>query len=122
MNITKKLTDNELVISLSGRLDTASAPQLQETINTCKEDFQNLVFDFTDLDYISSAGLRVLLLSNKIMTANGKNPITIRNANEIAVVIDGQIKERGTHDQLIAENGTYKKLYSLQFRENDLFE
>ncbi len=83
MNITKKLTDNELVISLSGRLDTASAPQLQETINTCKEDFQNLVFDFTDLDYISSAGLRVLLLSNKIMTANGKNPITIRNANEI---------------------------------------
>ncbi len=47
---------------------------------------------------------------------------TIRNADEIAVVIDGQIKERGTHDQLIAENGTYKKLYSLQFRENDLFE
>ncbi|MBQ8574578.1 MAG: ABC transporter ATP-binding protein [Clostridia bacterium] len=47
---------------------------------------------------------------------------TIRNADEIAVVIDGKIKERGTHDELIEANGTYKKLYSLQFRENDLFE
>ena len=45
---------------------------------------------------------------------------TIRNADEIAVVIDGQIRERGTHEELIAQNGTYKKLYSLQFRENDL--
>ena len=45
---------------------------------------------------------------------------TIRNADEIAVVINGSITERGTHDELIAANGTYKKLYSLQFRENDL--
>ncbi len=47
---------------------------------------------------------------------------TIRNADEIAVVIDGRISERGTHDELILKNGTYKKLYSLQFRENDLIE
>ncbi|MBR0349480.1 MAG: ABC transporter ATP-binding protein [Clostridia bacterium] len=47
---------------------------------------------------------------------------TIRNADEIAVVIDGKIRERGTHDELIEANGTYKKLYSLQFRENDLVE
>lgn len=47
---------------------------------------------------------------------------TIRNADEIAVVIEGKIKERGTHDELMEKNGTYKKLYSLQFRENDLFE
>ncbi len=47
---------------------------------------------------------------------------TIRNADEIAVVIDGKIRELGTHDELIALDGTYKKLYSLQFRENDLFE
>jgi len=47
---------------------------------------------------------------------------TIRNADEIAVVLDGRITERGTHEQLIAADGTYKKLYSLQFRENDLFE
>lgn len=47
---------------------------------------------------------------------------TIRNADEIAVVLDGRITERGTHDQLMEQDGTYKKLYSLQFRENDLFE
>ena len=47
---------------------------------------------------------------------------TIRNADEIAVVIDGRITERGTHDALMEQNGTYKKLYSLQFRENDLIE
>ena len=47
---------------------------------------------------------------------------TIRNADEIAVVMDGKITERGTHDELIAANGTYKSLYQLQFRDNDLFE
>ena len=47
---------------------------------------------------------------------------TIRNADEIAVVIDGRITERGTHDDLMAKDGTYKKLYSLQFRENDLVD
>ena len=44
---------------------------------------------------------------------------TIRNADEIAVVIGGKITERGTHEDLMAAGGTYKKLYSLQFREND---
>lgn len=47
---------------------------------------------------------------------------TIRNADEIAVVLNGRIEERGTHDELMKRNGTYKKLYSLQFRENDFIE
>ena len=47
---------------------------------------------------------------------------TIRNADEIAVVLGGQITEQGTHEELIAKNGTYKELYALQFRDNDLFE
>ena len=47
---------------------------------------------------------------------------TIRNADEIAVVLDGKITERGTHEELLAADGTYKKLYALQFRENDLVE
>ena len=47
---------------------------------------------------------------------------TIRNADEIAVVMDGRITERGTHEELMAKGGTYKSLYALQFRDNDLFE
>ena len=47
---------------------------------------------------------------------------TIRNADEIAVVLDGKITERGTHEELMTAGGTYKDLYSLQFRENDLIE
>jgi len=47
---------------------------------------------------------------------------TIRNADEIAVVMDGRIAERGTHEELMAADGTYKALYSLQFRDNDFFE
>lgn len=47
---------------------------------------------------------------------------TVRNADEIAVVTEGKIAERGTHDELMAEGGIYKSLYSLQFRENDVFE
>ncbi len=47
---------------------------------------------------------------------------TIRNADEIAVVLDGKIAERGTHEELMVANGTYKKLYALQFRDNDFVE
>lgn len=47
---------------------------------------------------------------------------TIRNADEIAVVIGGRITERGTHEELMEAGGTYQQLYSLQFRENDFFE
>ena len=47
---------------------------------------------------------------------------TIRNADEIAVIIDGKVREQGTHEYLMELGGTYKTLYSLQFRENDIFE
>ena len=47
---------------------------------------------------------------------------TIRNADEIAVVTDGRIAERGTHEELMNKNGIYKQLYSLQFRDNDFVE
>ena len=47
---------------------------------------------------------------------------TIRNADEIAVVMNGCITERGTHEELMEKGGTYKSLYSLQFRDNDIFE
>jgi ABC-type multidrug transport system fused ATPase/permease subunit len=47
---------------------------------------------------------------------------TIRNADEIAVIMNGEVTERGTHEELMKAGGTYKDLYSLQFRDNDFFE
>ena len=47
---------------------------------------------------------------------------TIRGADEIAVVMNGRITERGTHEELMALGGSYQKLYSLQFRDNDFFD
>jgi ATP-binding cassette subfamily B protein len=47
---------------------------------------------------------------------------TIRNADEIAVVVDGNITEKGTHEDLLKSGGTYRDLYALQFRDNDFFE
>ncbi|MBO7341649.1 MAG: ATP-binding cassette domain-containing protein, partial [Clostridia bacterium] len=47
---------------------------------------------------------------------------TVKNADEILVVTDGAITERGTHEELMAKGGTYKDLYALQFRDNDTFE
>ena len=47
---------------------------------------------------------------------------TVRNADEIAVITEGKVTEQGTHETLMAKGGIYKDLYSLQFRENDVFE
>ena len=83
MNITKKLNDSVLEIALEGRLDTSSAPSLESELKSSLQDIDYLIFDFAKLDYISSAGLRVLLSANKEMLRNGKAPVSITNANDI---------------------------------------
>ena len=81
MTISKKLDGDKLIIALDGRLDTLSAPDLekdaQESLNGVKE----LVFDFENLEYISSAGLRVLLAIQKMLGDAGAMKVT--NANDI---------------------------------------
>lgn len=72
MNIEKKQNGKELVLLLSGRLDTTTAPQLEEEIKKDIEGIENLTLDFKQLEYISSAGLRVLLLTQKMMQRQGK--------------------------------------------------
>ena len=67
MNISKTKKENTLVISLEGRLDTLTAPNLVEALNSSLEGITSLVFDLEKLEYISSAGLRVLLLAQKTM-------------------------------------------------------
>jgi len=67
LKIEKKQDNEKLEIALEGRLDTTSAPQLEAVLKDSFDDIDELVLDFTDLEYISSAGLRVLLSAQKIM-------------------------------------------------------
>ena len=72
MTIEIKKQAKETVIEVAGRLDTITAPVLEKTINDNAENVQNLVLDFKGLEYISSAGLRVLLGAQKKMQQVGK--------------------------------------------------
>ena len=72
MNITKTESGNIMKLHIEGRLDATSSPQLQEEIITALENAEELHLDFTNLDYISSAGLRVLLIGEKAATNKGK--------------------------------------------------
>lgn len=71
MEIIKTKTGTELTVDLGGRLDTTTAPQLEAVIKGDLDDVKELVLDFEKLEYISSAGLRVLLLAQKIMNKQG---------------------------------------------------
>ena len=80
MTINKKQNGSTTVIELQGRLDTITAPELENELNTVLSQANELEFDFSGLDYISSAGLRVLLLAQKTMNRQGSMVVT--NANE----------------------------------------
>ena len=72
MNIEKKQNGTEITLLLAGRLDTTTAPQLEMTIQESLEGTERLILDFKDLEYLSSAGLRVLLSAHKaIMKQRG---------------------------------------------------
>lgn len=85
MNITKTNSDSELVLKVEGRLDTTTAPALETEIKNSIDGVSSLIFDFAALEYISSAGLRVLLTAQKIMSKQGKMVVkNVSNAiNEI---------------------------------------
>ena len=82
MNITKAQSNNGtgLVISLDGRLDTTTAPQLEAELRTGLDGVQDLTIDMEKLVYISSAGLRVLLKAQKVMNKQGK--MTVKNVSQ----------------------------------------
>ena len=80
MTITKNATDSTLRIALEGRLDTNTAPQLEAELKTSLPGVTELELDFSGLEYISSAGLRVLLSAQKTMNKQGK--MTIHHVNE----------------------------------------
>lgn len=80
MTINKTLNATELTVALTGRLDTTTAPHLEAELKTSLNGADSLVMDFAGLEYISSAGLRVLLSAQKVMNKQGK--MVIRHANE----------------------------------------
>ncbi|MBE5922877.1 MAG: STAS domain-containing protein [Lachnospiraceae bacterium] len=80
MTIQKNREADILTVAVEGRLDTTTAPQLEEELNASIDGVKELVLDLVDLAYVSSAGLRVLLSAQKTMNKQGS--MVIKNANE----------------------------------------
>ena len=76
LNITKNVNGSELKVILEGRLDTTTAPMLESGLKEALAGVTALKFDLAKLDYISSAGLRVLLSSQKTMNKQGSMKVT----------------------------------------------
>ncbi len=81
MTITRNMNGTVLEIALEGRLDTMTAPELEAELNQSMSGAESLVMDLGKLEYISSAGLRVLLSAHKAMRA--RNGMIVKNPNEI---------------------------------------
>ena len=80
MTIEKNLNGTELTVTIVGRLDTVTAPQLEAEFKGNINGVEKLVLDFAELEYLSSAGLRVLLAAQKVMNKQGE--MIIKNVNE----------------------------------------
>ena len=76
LNIEKKTNGNELTVALTGRLDTTTAPELEKELKENLDGVTALTIDMTALEYISSAGLRVLLAAQKTMNKQGEMKVT----------------------------------------------
>ena len=85
LTIEKTIENGKAVVKPVGRLDTVTAPELEREIQAIIPDLSELVFDFADLEYISSAGLRVLLAAQKAMKAKGE--MIVRNVNDTVLEI-----------------------------------
>ena len=80
MTITKEKEGTTLTLDVEGRIDTVTAPEFENEVKSALDGISELVLDFTKLNYISSAGLRVLLYLQKTMNTQGA--MTIRGVNE----------------------------------------
>ena len=85
MIINKTSENGKLTVAVEGRLDTTTAPQLEGELKNSLDDVKELVFDISKLEYISSAGLRVLLSAQKVMNKQGK--MTVTGASESVMEI-----------------------------------
>ena len=86
MTITKNKEGTRMTLALEGRLDTTTAPQLEAEVKTSLYDVTELVLDLEMLEYISSAGLRVILAAQKQMNKQN-SPMVVMNANETVLEV-----------------------------------
>ena len=87
LNISKNLSYTKLSVALEGRLDTTTAPEFEAALNESIANVSELIIDLEKLEYISSAGLRVLLSAQKTMNKQGS--LVIRNSSdEIKEIFD----------------------------------
>ena len=80
MDIINNEENGVMSVFLIGRLDSVTAPKLEQLFNDFNEQYKEIVFDFSELEYVSSAGLRVILLMQKKMNEIGK--MTIKNVKD----------------------------------------
>ena len=85
MIITKNIDGETLTFTLEGRLDTTTSPQLEAELKQTVGGVTELIFDFSGVEYISSAGLRVLLAAQKVMNRQGSMKLTGVNENVLEV-------------------------------------
>ena len=85
MTIDKEKKGNSLTVALAGRLDTTTAPELEKELKASLDGVSELTLDLKELEYISSAGLRVLLAAQKIMNRQGG--MKVKNVNETIMEI-----------------------------------
>ena len=85
LTINKAIENGKAAFALTGRLDTTTAPELEKELRDSFDGVSELTLDFSGLDYISSAGLRVLLAAQKIMNKQGE--MKIRGVNETIMEI-----------------------------------
>ena len=76
MTIEKKINNESATLIVSGRLDTQTAPELENELDSVLSGIKELTFDMTNLEYVSSAGLRVILKAQKAMNAQGSMKLT----------------------------------------------
>ncbi len=81
MTINTTNENGKVNVALSGRLDSVTVPELEAKLNDILEEAKELRFDFSELEYISSAGLRILLKAQKAM--NAKGGMTVSGVNEV---------------------------------------
>ena len=76
MTIEKNINGESATLIVSGRLDTQTAPELENELDASLPGLKELTFDMTNLEYVSSAGLRVILKAQKAMNAQGSMKLT----------------------------------------------